>query len=123
MVGKLRDLTINRDGTQNITVTVSTDFRPTYDGLAGVEVDVEIKKHRKHRSLDANGYAWVLIDRIAAATGSDKITVPISISKIIRVAMIFLMIMICMTWVSLQNNPSFPVLRRFLRLIMQKVMF
>ena len=75
MVGKLRDLTINRDGTQNITVTVSTDFRPTYDGLAGVEVDVEIKKHRKHRSLDANGYAWVLIDRIAAATGSDKITV------------------------------------------------
>ena len=75
MIARLRDLTINRDGTQNVTFTVASDFRPVFDGLAGVEVDVEIKKHRAKRSLDSNGYAWVLIDKIAAATGIDKITV------------------------------------------------
>lgn len=35
---------------------------------------VEIKEHRNKRSLDANAYAWVLIDKIAAVTGIDKIT-------------------------------------------------
>ena len=70
MRGKLRDLTLNRDGSQNITVTVTdTDYRPAFDDLAGVEVEVEIKRHRKRRSLDANAYAWALINRIAAATG------------------------------------------------------
>lgn len=72
MRGMLRDLTINRDGTQNITVTVQEDFRPVYDGLAGVPVEVEIKKHRAKRSLSANAYAWVLTDKIAAATGQAK---------------------------------------------------
>lgn len=75
MIGRLRDLTINRDGSQNITVTVNADFRPAFDGLAGVEVDVDIKRHRARRSLDANAYAWVLIDKIAAATGIDKVEV------------------------------------------------
>ena len=29
--------------------------------------DLEIKEHRKKRSLDANAYAWVLINKIADA--------------------------------------------------------
>ena len=72
MLGRLRDLTINRDGSQNITVTVSSDFRPVFDGLAGVDVDIEIKRHQKKRSLSANAYCWVLTDKIAAATGQTK---------------------------------------------------
>lgn len=72
MRGMLRDLTINRDGTQNITVTVQEDFRPVFDGLTGVPVEVEIKRHRAKRSLSANAYAWVLTDKIAAATGQTK---------------------------------------------------
>lgn len=32
---------------------------------AGTLVDLTIKKHRKRRSLDANAYAWVLLDRLA----------------------------------------------------------
>jgi hypothetical protein len=36
---------------------------------------VEIKKHRKKRSLDANAYAWVLIDKLAEALSLDKAAV------------------------------------------------
>lgn len=34
--------------------------------------DCEIKKHREKRSLDANAYCWVLIDKLAQATGIPK---------------------------------------------------
>lgn len=64
MIGRLKDLTVNRDGTQNVTVTVSADFSETFDELKDAPITVEIKKYRKHRSRDANAYAWVLIDQI-----------------------------------------------------------
>ena len=64
MIGRLKDLTVNRDGTQNVTVTVSADFSETFDELKDATMTVEIKKYRKHRSRDANAYAWVLIDQI-----------------------------------------------------------
>ena len=32
----------------------------------------EIKERRKKRSLDANAYFWVLVDKLAAATGEKK---------------------------------------------------
>ena len=38
----------------------------------GKVLDVEIKQHRNHRSLDANGYAWVIISKIADVLGSSK---------------------------------------------------
>lgn len=75
MIGKLRDITLNRDGTQNITITVLEDFRPVYDRLAGVDVEVSIKKHNKRRSLSANAYCWVLVDKIAEAMRLDKVEV------------------------------------------------
>ena len=31
MIARLRDLTLNRDGTQNITITVQNDFRPVIE--------------------------------------------------------------------------------------------
>lgn len=65
MKGKLRDLTVNRDGTQNITVTVSADFTAAFDELQGAVVDIEITKAGKRRSLDANAYCWVLVGEIA----------------------------------------------------------
>lgn len=34
--------------------------------------DLQVKEHREKRSLDANAYAWVLIDRLAEATGCPK---------------------------------------------------
>lgn len=33
------------------------------------KLNVELKKHRKHRSLDANGYLWALIKGISELTG------------------------------------------------------
>ncbi len=36
---------------------------------------VEVKEHREKRSLDANAYCWVLIDKLAENTGLDKITI------------------------------------------------
>lgn len=35
-------------------------------------LDVEIKQHRKKRSLDANSYCWVLCQKIAEQIGSTK---------------------------------------------------
>ncbi len=65
MRGKLRDLTMNRDGTQNVTVTVQADFRDTFDKLADKDLDIEIKQHREKRSKSANAYFHVLVNKIA----------------------------------------------------------
>ena len=56
MTGRLRDLTVNRDGTQNVTVTVACDFSKAFDALKDKEITVEIKKASKHRSKDANAF-------------------------------------------------------------------
>lgn len=72
MQGKLKDLTINRDGTQNVTIAVTSDFREAFDELSKYDVSVEIKKLSKRRSLDANAMAWVLIDKIAEKTHLKK---------------------------------------------------
>ena len=66
MDGRLTGFSLNRDGSQNITVTVTADFGPMFDELKDTPVSVEIKKAQKHRSMEANRYAWVLIDQIAA---------------------------------------------------------
>lgn len=55
-----------------MTVELDSDFRQTFDELHQTEVDITIKKHRNKRSLDANAYAWVLIDKIAAKKGISK---------------------------------------------------
>jgi hypothetical protein len=81
MLGTLKDLTINRDGSQNITITVDTDLRATFDGLSGVEVDVEIKRHRNKRSRDANAFAWACCKDIG-----DAMTPPIPKEDVYRAA-------------------------------------
>ena len=37
--------------------------------------EYEIKRAKKKRSLEANAYMWVLVDKIASAVGVDKVTV------------------------------------------------
>lgn len=72
MTGRLSGLTFNKDGTQNITVTVDSDFSSEYEELKEKDITVDIKKYSKRRSLDANAMAWSLIDRIAAKTKIKK---------------------------------------------------
>lgn len=67
MIGRLKDLAFGRHGEQIVSFTTTTDFRQRFDDLKEHELDIEIKRHRNRRSLDANAYAWVLIDRIAEA--------------------------------------------------------
>ena len=64
MKGTLKDLTVNRDGSQNVTVTVETDFSKTFDALKGKPVDVEIKKASTGRTKDANAFCWALCTAI-----------------------------------------------------------
>lgn len=66
MIGKLKDMTFNRDGSQNITITVGADFRETFEKLKDTTVKVEIQKAGKLRTNNQNRFAWELIDQIAA---------------------------------------------------------
>lgn len=43
--------------------------------MHGKTCDVEIKEHRAKRSLDANGYLWVLLDKLSAVLNIPKIEV------------------------------------------------
>lgn len=72
MKGKLLDLAVGMDGRQRITLSVEGDFREQYDELHDCDISVEIKKFRKRRSLDANAYAWVLIDKLATRLNMTK---------------------------------------------------
>lgn len=64
MRGRLTGFSLNRDGTNNITVTVAADFGETYDELKDAEIEIDIRKAHRHRSLEANAYCWALIDQI-----------------------------------------------------------
>ena len=45
------------------------------DRLKGEDLDFEVKKHRNKRSLNANSYAWVLINNIAEKISADPVEV------------------------------------------------
>lgn len=65
MTGRLKDLSFGRNGEQIITLAVKADFTEQFDELKDFEVDIEIKKHRKMRSNEANKYCWALCEKIA----------------------------------------------------------
>lgn len=64
-MARLLDLSVGLNGRQRLTIELDSDFRSEFDDLHDVEVDVKVTKHRVKRSLDANAYAWVLVDKIA----------------------------------------------------------
>ena len=67
MRGRLKDLTFGAHGEQHITITVTQDFRESFDALKENDVNVSIKKWREPRSKDANAYFHVLVNKIAEA--------------------------------------------------------
>ena len=49
------------------------DFKQLVDDMNGLEkLSIEIKPYRARRSLDANAYAWVLMDRLAEKLNESK---------------------------------------------------
>ena len=65
MTGKLVDLSMGMNRKQRITVEVNEDFEEKFLKLKDADLDIEIKKHRDRRSLNANSYYWVLITKAA----------------------------------------------------------
>lgn len=63
-VGVSKDLI---SGKYQIVLSVNEEsaIMSQYDQIKDVDVDIEVKKHRKKRSLDANAYSWVLLDKMA----------------------------------------------------------
>ena len=69
MIGKLKYLLRLSGGEWLVSFTTRDDPGQMFDDLKDHLVKVEIKKASKHRSLSANNYAWMLIDKIAEKTG------------------------------------------------------
>lgn len=65
MIGRLKDMVRSRDGREWV-VSFSTpcDFRDAFDDLYNKDLEIKISKRYKRRSLDANAFAWALIDQI-----------------------------------------------------------
>lgn len=72
MRARLHDLTLARDGGYLLTISTRENVGALFDDLHEVDVDVTVKKHREKRSLDANAYAWALMDKLSEATGTPR---------------------------------------------------
>lgn len=66
------DLSVSPAKKQVLTIELDGDFQCQYEKLKNRDVSVNICAYRKRRSLDANAYAWALIDKLAAAMGVTK---------------------------------------------------
>ena len=56
-----------------LEVNELNDFRQLVDDMNGCEkLSIEVKPFRHRRSLDANAYAWVLMDKLSAKLGVSK---------------------------------------------------
>lgn len=70
MTGRVESLAYTRDGRALLTVSGGAELAELFDTWQGKPV--EIKQQRPRRSLDANAYAWVLLDKLAAKLGRTK---------------------------------------------------
>lgn len=72
MIGKLKECLRLRSGEWVCSFTTTENPEQMFDDLIETPVKVEIKKASKTRSLSANAYAWVLIDKISEKTGINQ---------------------------------------------------
>lgn len=79
LTGNIKDVSMGfLDGECKLTLAVNekNDLKAAYDELAGCNLlDIEIKKHRKKRSLSANAYLWVLCGKLGDKLGCSKETI------------------------------------------------
>ena len=69
MKAHMIDFSFGYNRKQRVTFELEGDFREIYEKLKDFVLDLTVKKFREKRSLDANAYMWVLIDKLAVATG------------------------------------------------------
>lgn len=73
--GKINNLTFDIKGNPilSLSITNKNDLMQGYDEVAKIEdLDIEIKKHREKRSLNANAYCWVLLQKLAEKLNTTK---------------------------------------------------
>ena len=68
--GRLVDHVMLANGEQRLTIQTKDDLRGLFDSLCDKDVTADVKKYRLPRSLDANAYFHLLVNRIAATVGS-----------------------------------------------------
>lgn len=62
--------------TISFEVNEQNDFKAIVNDMKGLEkLSIEVKPFRQRRSLDANAYCWVLIDRLAEKLNLPKVAV------------------------------------------------
>lgn len=75
LTGNITDVNIDFvSGKPRITLEVSekNELLSEYDSLKECKLDIDIRKARKRRSLDANAYFWKLVDALSKETGAPK---------------------------------------------------
>ena len=68
----LKDLSFDREGNSVLSIKAREDLRPLFDELGDADITVEIKKYHPKRSLDANAYFWVLLDKLSVRLNEPK---------------------------------------------------
>jgi hypothetical protein len=53
----------------NLTLSIPPENAEELNNLQGIDLDIEVKKYRKKRSLDANAMLWACLGEIARETG------------------------------------------------------
>ena len=71
--GQIVDLAIDYDTLKTkISLIIDSKDKDTINQLKNEEkLNIDLKKYRQKRSLDANGYAWVLCEKIAQEMSKD----------------------------------------------------
>lgn len=67
--------TVGKDfltGKYIVDLRVNEDAFRTFERLRDKDIDISIKQHREKRSLDANAYMWVLLQKMAEVIHSTK---------------------------------------------------
>ena len=73
LIAKIRDIGRTLGGSYTITFeSPQIDTGEATELFQMNKLDVEIKKHREKRSLDANSYYWVCLTRLAEALNMSK---------------------------------------------------
>lgn len=69
MKGKIISLSKDTSGQWILTLNISSEITAVFDELKDIELRIELKKWRERRSLDANAYFHLLVDKLAKAIG------------------------------------------------------
>ena len=70
MIGRIKDLTFTSDGNPILSLVLNKGF--DIQPLIDTDLDIEIKKHREKRSLDANAALWKMLSMMADALHTSK---------------------------------------------------